>query len=92
MSEKNMPHCYWAKAVSTDVYIMNRTPTIAVHDVMPEEKFFGRKPNLTHFKFFGCIAYVHVPDELRTKLAPKLKNLYSLDTPLSKRDTDATIQ
>ena len=27
MAEKNMPHYYWAKAVSTAVYIMNKTPT-----------------------------------------------------------------
>ncbi|MCO5596603.1 hypothetical protein L7F22_050669 [Adiantum nelumboides] len=46
---------------------MNRTPTVAVHNVTPEEKFFGKKPDLGHLKVFGCIAYVHVPNELRTK-------------------------
>ncbi|MCO5604741.1 hypothetical protein L7F22_058911 [Adiantum nelumboides] len=68
MDEKNMPHCYWIEPVSTAVYIMNRTPTAGVHDVTPEEKFFGKKPDLGHLKVYGCIAYVHVPDELRTKL------------------------
>ncbi|MCO5602687.1 hypothetical protein L7F22_056823 [Adiantum nelumboides] len=71
MSEKNVPHCYWAEAVSTALYIMNRIPTAAVHNVTPEEKFSGKKPDLGHLKVFGCIAYVHVPDELRTKLDPK---------------------
>ena len=83
MAEKNMPHCYWAEAVSTAVYIMNRTPTAAVHDMTPEEKFAGRKPDLSHLKVFGCIAYVHVPDELRTKLDPKAEKCvfigYSLE-------------
>ena len=50
---------------------MNRTPTAAVHDVTPEEKYTGTKPDLAHLKVFGCIAYVHVPDELRRKLDPK---------------------
>ena len=50
---------------------MNKTSTIVVHDVMLEDKFFGRKPDLKHFKVFGCIAYVHVLDKLRTKLDPK---------------------
>ena len=27
VAEKNMTHCYWVEAVSTAVYIMNRTPT-----------------------------------------------------------------
>ena len=83
MAEKNMPHCYWAEVVSTAVYIMNMTPTAAVHDVTPEEKFSSKKPDLSHFKVFGCIAYVHVPDELRTKLDPKAEKCvfigYSLE-------------
>ncbi|MCO5599562.1 hypothetical protein L7F22_053668 [Adiantum nelumboides] len=50
---------------------MNRTPTTVVHDMTLEEKFTGKKPYVLHFKVFGCTAYVHVPDELRTKLDPK---------------------
>ncbi|MCO5556847.1 hypothetical protein L7F22_010401 [Adiantum nelumboides] len=71
MSEKNMPPCYWVEATSTAVYTMNRTPTAAIHGMTPEGKFTGKKPNVSHFKVFGCIAYVHVLDELRTKLDPK---------------------
>ena len=83
-AEKDMPHCYCAEAVSTAVYIiMNRIPTAAVHDVTPEENFSSRKPDLSHLKVFGCIAYVHVPDELRTKLDPKAEKCvfigYSLE-------------
>ncbi|MCO5567506.1 hypothetical protein L7F22_021200 [Adiantum nelumboides] len=71
MSEKNMPPCYRVEATSTAVYIMNMTPTGAVHDVTPEETFIGKKPDVSHFKVFKCIAYMHVPYELRTKLDPK---------------------
>ena len=83
MAEKNMPHSFWAEAVSTAIYIMNRTSTAAIHDVTPEERFTGKKPDLSHLKVFGCIAYVHVPDELRTKLDPKAEKCifigYSLE-------------
>ena len=83
MSEKSMPHSYWAEAVSTTVYIMNMTPTAAIHDVTPEEKYTGKKLDVSHLKVFGCIAYVHVPDELRTKLDPKAEKCifigYSLE-------------
>ncbi|MCO5600845.1 hypothetical protein L7F22_054961 [Adiantum nelumboides] len=62
---------------------MNRTPTAAVHNVTPEEKFSGKKPNVGHLKVFGCIAYVHVADELRTNLDPKVEKCifigYSLE-------------
>ena len=73
-----MPHSFWAEAVSTAIYIMNRTPTVAIHDVTPEESFTGKKPDLSHLKVFGCIAYVHVPDELRTKLDPKAEKCISI--------------
>jgi hypothetical protein len=38
----------------------------------PKEKFTSKKPNVSHLKVFGCIAYVHVPDEKRSKLDPKV--------------------
>jgi hypothetical protein len=51
--------------------------------MIPEEKYNGRKPNLSHLKVFGCIAYVHVPDELWTKLDSKAEKCvfigYSLE-------------
>lgn len=62
---------------------MNKTPTAAIHDVTLEEKFDGKKRDLSHLKVFGCITYVHVPDELRTKLDPKAEKCmfigYSLE-------------
>ena len=83
MSEKEMPQYYWAEAVHTAIYIMNKTPTAAIHDVTPEEKFTGLNADVSHLKVFGCIAYVHIPDELRTKLDPKAKKCifigYSLE-------------
>jgi hypothetical protein len=50
---------------------MNRTPTTAVHGMTLEEKFTGKKPNVSHLKVFSCITYVHVLDEKRSKLDPK---------------------
>ena len=70
MNEKDLPNCYWAEVVATAIYIMNRTPTTAVHGVTLEEKFTGRKPYLLHVKVFGCIAYVHIPDEKMIELDP----------------------
>jgi hypothetical protein len=44
LNEKNLLNYFWAEAVSTAVYIMNRTPTLAVHGMTPEEKLTGKKP------------------------------------------------
>jgi len=50
---------------------MNRTPTAVIHGMTLEKKFTGKKLDVSHLKVFGCIAYVHVPDEKRSKLDPK---------------------
>jgi len=71
LNEKNLPNYFWVETVATAVYITNRTPTVAVHGMTPEEKFTGKKPNVSHLRMFGCIAYVHVLDEKRSKLDPK---------------------
>jgi len=71
LNEKNLPNYFWVEAVVTTVYIMNRTPTAAVHGMTLEEKFKGKKPDVSHLRVFDCIAYVHVPDEKRSKLDPK---------------------
>jgi hypothetical protein len=71
LNDKNLPNYFWAKTVTTIVYIMNRTLTAVVHGMTLEEKFKSKKPNVSHLRVFGCIAHVHVPDEKRSKLDPK---------------------
>jgi hypothetical protein len=36
----------------------------------PEEAFTGVKPEVGHFRIFGCPVYIHIPKEKRTKLDP----------------------
>jgi hypothetical protein len=83
LNEKNLPNYFWAKAIATAIYIMNRTPTTAVHGMTPEEKFTGKKPNVSHLRMFDYIAYMHVLNEKRSKLDPKAKKCifigYSLE-------------
>jgi hypothetical protein len=72
LNEKNLPNYFWAEVVTTIVYIMNRTPTTTVHGMTPKDKFTGKKPYVSHLKVFGCIAYMHVLDEKRSKLDLKV--------------------
>jgi hypothetical protein len=63
LNDKNLPNYFWVKMVATVIYIMNRTSTTIVHGMTPEEKFTCKKPDVSHLKVFGYIAYVHVPNE-----------------------------
>ena len=37
----------------------------------PEEAWSGIKPSVEHFRVFGCVSHVHIPDAKRTKLEDK---------------------
>ncbi|CAA0825713.1 cysteine-rich RLK (RECEPTOR-like protein kinase) 8 [Striga hermonthica] len=71
LAEKNMPKEFWAEAVYTAVYLLNRCPTKAAHNKTPIEAWSGRKPSAQHLRVFGSICYVHIPKEKRHKLEEK---------------------
>jgi hypothetical protein len=51
--------------------VLNKSPTLAVKDVTPQEAWSGVKPTAEHFRVFGCILCAHIPDARRTKLTSK---------------------
>ena len=77
LKENLMPKLYWVEAADTSVYLMNRCTTSGVHEVTPHEKYFGKKPDLSHTRIFGVIAYAHIPDEKRQKLDLKSEKCIS---------------
>ncbi|MCO5550840.1 hypothetical protein L7F22_004333 [Adiantum nelumboides] len=85
MNEMNMPLTYWAEAVHTAVHIMNRTPTAAIHEISPYERLYGIKPTVSYMKVFGCVCYVHVPNEARKKMEPKAVKCIFLGYPFEKK-------
>jgi hypothetical protein len=62
---------FWGEAAHTAVYCLNRTATRMLHGRSPFEAWHGVRPSVSHMRIFGADAYMFVPDELRTKLAPK---------------------
>ena len=68
-----MPLRFWADAVNTAAYLRNRSPTTALNGHTPYEIWFGKKPNVSHLRVFGCNGYVHIPKENRKKLDAKSK-------------------
>ncbi|PNY15444.1 retrotransposon-related protein [Trifolium pratense] len=70
---RNVPKRFWPEAVKWATYVMNRSPTLSVKDMTPEEAWSGKKPFVHHFKTFGCVAHVHIHDSQRRKLDDKSK-------------------
>ncbi|PNX55324.1 cysteine-rich receptor-like protein kinase 25-like protein [Trifolium pratense] len=71
LSGKSVPKKFWPEALNWATYILNRSPTLSVKDMTPQEAWSGKKPNVQHFRVFGCLAYMHVPDNHRKKLDDK---------------------
>ena len=70
LHHQSLPFFLWAEQCSTVVYLHNRSPHRAVGNNKPEDTFIGKKPEVSHFKIFGCLTYSHVPFEKRTKFEP----------------------
>ncbi|KAB2616999.1 hypothetical protein D8674_012868 [Pyrus ussuriensis x Pyrus communis] len=71
LSDKKLPKTFWPEAVNWTIYVLNRCPTLSVKDITPQEAWSGVKPSVGHFRVFGSLAHVHVPDVKRGKLDDK---------------------
>lgn len=76
LSHAGLPHMFWAEAVSSANYISNRVPTTALKEnKTPFEMLYKRKPDLSNMRVFGCVAYVHVTEDNRSKLDKRTEKL-----------------
>ena len=76
IAHAGLSNIFWAEAISTAAYVRNRLPTTTLKErETPYERWYGRKPDVNHFRVFGCMAYAHVPDCERRKLDTKSKRM-----------------
>jgi len=71
LEAKNLPKILWAEAVSTAVYVLNRTPSSSDALSTPFEIWFGRKPDVAHLQVFGTTAFTYVDKQFRGKFDSK---------------------
>ena len=77
-----LPLVFYGDAILTATYLHNRI----VHSgctKTPYELCKGRPPRIDHLRPFGCVAYVHVPAETRSKLSPQLFVVVLLGTAMT---------
>ena len=55
----SLSRSFWAEALNTSCYIINRCMIRPILNKTPYELFKGRKPNIMHLRVFGCKCYVH---------------------------------
>ena len=55
LHENNLPNYFWAEAVNTSCYILNRVLIRSSLDKTPYELWKNKKPNISYFKVFEII-------------------------------------
>ena len=72
--ESCLPQSWWKFSVDCAIHIYNHTPIKRQNWMLLFEKMEHTKPDVTHFRVFGCGAYIFLPEEVCTnKLNPKLE-------------------
>jgi hypothetical protein len=71
--EAQLPPSFWGEALAAQIHVWNRLPTSSLKRMTPHEAWFKRKPDISHLRVWGCLAYVHVQKDKRRSLAPHME-------------------
>jgi hypothetical protein len=58
------------RSMHDTVYVQNKSLHQTLKNITLEEAFTRVKPEIEHFRIFGCPVYFHVPKEKKSKLDP----------------------
>ncbi|MCO5578651.1 hypothetical protein L7F22_032495 [Adiantum nelumboides] len=71
LKAKSLPHKLWMErqeAIACVAHVWKRCPTCALKTITPYEAWYDGKPSVSYLRVFGCLAYAHIPQQLRGKL------------------------
>jgi len=64
----DIPSFLYGEAVNNAIYILSMCPMKAIKGNTSYKAWTRKKPNISHFRIFGCDAYAFVDLEKRKKL------------------------
>jgi len=68
LNESGLPEKFWVECLASLVHVTNLCPTSALIGKTPHEVWYGKKPDVSHLRVWGCLAYVHIQKDKREKL------------------------
>ena len=81
LSQARLPASFWGRCLATQVKVWNCLPTAALPGSTPFQAWFGKKPDLSRFRVFGCRAYVFVQQDKRRKLESHMQKCVFIGYP-----------
>jgi hypothetical protein len=73
LAQSKLPMHFWGHCLAAQVKVWNCLPTSSLPGKTPYEPWNGQNPDLSHFRVFGCQAYVFVQQDEREKLESHLQ-------------------
>ena len=70
LSQSGLARVWWEDAAIHWLHGKIRLPSSVMAPLTPFEMFYGRKPDISHLRTFGCLAYVHLQKDQRPALTP----------------------
>ena len=77
--QSGLPKTFWAEAINTTTYLINRGPSVPLNYQLPKEVWSGKKVKLSHLRIFGGVSYILISFNSRDKLDPKARKCYFID-------------
>ena len=71
LSSTDLPQNFWAEAVATACYVLNRVSLRPKTKNTPYELFFNKKPKVSYFKIFGAKCFILNTKDSLGKFDPK---------------------
>ncbi|KAG8472305.1 hypothetical protein CXB51_034359 [Gossypium anomalum] len=60
LSNANLLKSFWGRSSLYCIFLINRSPSVAIEKKTPQEVWSGNPANYSDLKIFGCPAYAHV--------------------------------
>ena len=81
LEESGLSKKFWAECLAALVHVLNRCPTSAVLDKTPYETWHRKRPDVSHLRVWGCVAYVHIQKDKRGKLGSHMEKCIFIGYP-----------
>src|SRR5882757_901607 len=83
LSESGLPLSFWGEALASYVHVWNCLPTASIAEATtPYALWHGKKPDVLHFRVWGCTAYVHVQKDQRKGLGAHMQKCVFIGYPV----------
>jgi len=79
--QAQLPPSLWGEALATQIHVWDRLPTSSLKGMTPYEAWFKRKPDVSHLRVWGCLAYVFIQKHKQRSVKPHMEKCMFMGYP-----------